>query len=828
MDKVKAWLQLNVLNFSIMRRILLLIPILMLTLSVSYAVEISYRMSLYDRDENTNGEVTKLQKFLKTALCPDLLVTGFFGSRTESCVKGYQKQKSLPSTGYVGEMTKTSIAKDSSDNNKAAVVGGGVTSTYCGNNDLPISTVAGPSTSVSQTGWGGTASYVGPNIVAPSRVYLGKTFSVTANYQNEGLTIETNPLSTDPANGIVIKQTSATTFDVTINDGKFITKGSSEAKLYIRAKSNYTPKKGEVYRDGCMSIIVSPDNSSNNSNTNKTPVVSLTATNLPINGAVTLSVSNLVPGASVPKLCVMGTNTSSYNDTCGKSKPSGTLFETSPLNVNESVPNCQPYNNKADAYGSANYYCSASTPGDIRVNASNTYRNPYNIWVYDQDVDVSTYDNSKTHYNKSNTVQLSITDLGSSNILDNCPAGQAMYITPNNGTGPSCTSCQFIPESVRSGIAKCSTVTDAPATWQVSTIQGSVDKGILTSGFERYNQCSGGAPGSAGQVCSNKGYSCYLPTSSNSSYTLYKCPGYTGAAATLSGKSYSEDSTGKLTPVSAGYQVAAALLVPYGFSCSKVVMTNSDGSYDFNGNAGCGVGIPNISLYAPNEILNGTTAGQTVFSNQNNLASVRPTSYGTVPDLIYYNGAGNYTFTNNSVVGNPDTSACEYDNVQQNNMRIEKIFTQRPSKAPMGTAGVYNGKIYWYAGELNGGFWKRSVGGCSDTNTAGNNTPARSLVGYVHRLQCSDLASSVYTAFKQNNSKTPSFFIATPVSESIGGLISKRALAYYSANPVWEIIIDGVALPQTDFNIALVKDLVRDIDAYPIVTKAAAIKNCGL
>jgi hypothetical protein len=111
---------------------------------------------------------------------------------------------------------------------------------------LPINTIAGPSTSASQAGWGGTASYVGPNLVMPSRVYLGKTFSVTANYQNEGLTIETNPLSSDPLNGIVIKQTSATSFDVTVNDGKFITKNSPEAKLYVRAKSNYTPKKGEA------------------------------------------------------------------------------------------------------------------------------------------------------------------------------------------------------------------------------------------------------------------------------------------------------------------------------------------------------------------------------------------------------------------------------------------------------------------------------------------------------------------------------------------------------------------------------------------------------
>lgn len=790
-------------------------------------VNIQYRMGLYSNDQNTNGGVTDLQKFLKLAACPDLLVTGFFGSKTEACVKEYQKQKSLPATGYIGEMTKAAL---NSDGTKAAIVGGNINATVCGNSDLPINTVAGPSTSVSQAGWGGTASYVGPNLVTPSRVYLGKTFSVTANYQNEGLTIETNPLSSDPSNGIVIKQTSATSFDVTVNDGKFITKNSPEAKLYVRAKSNYTPKKGEVYRDGCAFVTVSPDNSANNSNTNKTPTINLTSTNLPVNGAVTLSVSNLVPGASVPKLCVMGTNTSSYSDTCGKPKPAGRVFEVTPNSVNESVPYCQPYSSKVDGYGSATYLCTAATPGNLKTNVSSTYRNPYNIWVYDQDVDVSAYDNSKTHYNKSATVQLNITDTGSSNIVDSCPNGQSMYAGLDGLSAPSCTSCAYIPESIRSGISKCSSVVDAPATWQTSVVSGSVDKGVLSSGFERYNQCPNGAPGSVGQTCSNKGYSCYLPNSSNSSsYTVYKCPGYTGAANTLVGKAYSEDNTGKLTPVPAGYQIAAGLLVPYGFSCSKVITTNSDGSYDFNGNAGCAVGLPNIALYAPGEILNGTGPGQTVFSNSNSLASVRPTSYGTVPDLVYYNGVGNYTFANNSVVGNPDTSACEYDASQQQSVRIEKIFTQRPSKAPMGTAGVYNGKIYWYASELYGGFWKRSIGKCSDPVSGnGSGQTARSLVGYVHKLQCSDISSSVYSAFKQSNYKPYNFFIATPASESIGSMIAKRVMAYYSSDPVWEVLVDGVALPQTSFNISVAKDLVRDIDGYAIVTKADALKNCGL
>ena len=79
--------------------------------------------------------------------------------------------------------------------------------------DLPINTVAGPSTSVSQAGWGGTASYVGPESCHAFSCILARHLCYRFNYQNEGLTIETNPLSSDPSNGIVIKQASATYFD---------------------------------------------------------------------------------------------------------------------------------------------------------------------------------------------------------------------------------------------------------------------------------------------------------------------------------------------------------------------------------------------------------------------------------------------------------------------------------------------------------------------------------------------------------------------------------------------------------------------------------------
>ena len=40
----------------------------------------------------------------------------------------------------------------------------------------------------------------------------------------------------------------------------------------------------------------------------------------------------------------------------------------------------------------------------------------------------------------------------------------------------------------------------------------------------------------------------------------------------------------------------------------------------------------------------------------------------------------------------------------------------------------------------------------------GSGQTARSLVGYVHKLQCSDISSSVYSAFKQSNYKPYNFF----------------------------------------------------------------------
>src|SRR3989344_6823903 len=45
------------------------------------------------RDQNTNGEVTKLQQFLKSQsnVYPEGLVTGFFGALTEQAVQRFQK-----------------------------------------------------------------------------------------------------------------------------------------------------------------------------------------------------------------------------------------------------------------------------------------------------------------------------------------------------------------------------------------------------------------------------------------------------------------------------------------------------------------------------------------------------------------------------------------------------------------------------------------------------------------------------------------------------------------------------------------------------------------
>lgn len=80
-------------------------------ISLSYASNLDYNLSLYSKGE----DVSSLQTFLKTTTCPNLLITGFFGNSTYSCVRQYQKSNNIIDTGYVGLMTRSLINKTISE-----------------------------------------------------------------------------------------------------------------------------------------------------------------------------------------------------------------------------------------------------------------------------------------------------------------------------------------------------------------------------------------------------------------------------------------------------------------------------------------------------------------------------------------------------------------------------------------------------------------------------------------------------------------------------------------------------------------------------------------
>lgn len=91
------------------------------------AITISQSLSLYSRDENTNGQVSILQTLLKNTVCPDLFVSGFFGVRTDECLRLYQTNNGIPALGVTGPLTRTALADPT--RKTPAVVGGTYNST---------------------------------------------------------------------------------------------------------------------------------------------------------------------------------------------------------------------------------------------------------------------------------------------------------------------------------------------------------------------------------------------------------------------------------------------------------------------------------------------------------------------------------------------------------------------------------------------------------------------------------------------------------------------------------------------------------------------------
>lgn len=87
-------------------------------------------------DNATNGEVSKLQKFLSAQKLYSDEITGFFGPVTKRSVEQYQRKYAIsPADGYVGEKTRASIA---------AVSG-------CGGSDISTATAANRNTTAPQS-----------------------------------------------------------------------------------------------------------------------------------------------------------------------------------------------------------------------------------------------------------------------------------------------------------------------------------------------------------------------------------------------------------------------------------------------------------------------------------------------------------------------------------------------------------------------------------------------------------------------------------------------------------------------------------------------------
>lgn len=78
---------------------------------VQETVVLNFNLRLGSTDAATNGEVSKLQQFLlkDSAIYPEGLVTGYFGSLTEAAVKRWQTKSGIQSVGSVGPVTREAI-----------------------------------------------------------------------------------------------------------------------------------------------------------------------------------------------------------------------------------------------------------------------------------------------------------------------------------------------------------------------------------------------------------------------------------------------------------------------------------------------------------------------------------------------------------------------------------------------------------------------------------------------------------------------------------------------------------------------------------------------
>ncbi len=205
----------------------------------NYCPQLNYNLYLDLVDEGTEGEVSKLQKFLAqySNIYPEGNITGFFGPSTERAVQRWQAQNGVVSsgspetTGYgvVGPKTREAINK------------------LCGKvtNPNPIPVTESPyitSTGAKAAGnfemdaggelWIYGTNLVGKNSVLP-KVFIGNTESVVKSASKESLTVS-----------VPVSLTSGLTYNVYISNENGV---SNTVYVKVLGKSGSPPPVTSAY-----------------------------------------------------------------------------------------------------------------------------------------------------------------------------------------------------------------------------------------------------------------------------------------------------------------------------------------------------------------------------------------------------------------------------------------------------------------------------------------------------------------------------------------------------------------------------------------------------
>lgn len=138
---------------------------------VQETMVLNFNLRLGSTDTATNGEVSKLQQFLSkdSAVYPEGLVTGYFGSLTEAAVKRWQTKNGIQPVGSAGPVTREAIKRTTATTAPALT---------------PTVTIA-PASTTTSTAATSTVATSTPTIAALGSIIL----SPSSGQVNEAITI---------------------------------------------------------------------------------------------------------------------------------------------------------------------------------------------------------------------------------------------------------------------------------------------------------------------------------------------------------------------------------------------------------------------------------------------------------------------------------------------------------------------------------------------------------------------------------------------------------------------------------------------------------------